>query len=247
MKKNKTPFLLVALLFCSYSSLAQNVVGGVNAKGMDMNTYPYGTISQFGLPEKTTTGSSYLYEDWKLGTIVVSGNRKIKDYPVKYDILNQVVEVNTDKGIRILELKNIDSLLIKDIVVGRQLFLNAKKFEGAKAQILGLVELIHNHNLLLLKYHYVYIKEGAYNAALDMGNNEIKYLVRSKYFFFGNGLTTLTEIPKTKKKLVDLINNKDKITVDTFISENRLSLKEETDLKTICDFLHQKQIYFKAM
>jgi hypothetical protein len=232
-------------VICGYSARGQNVVGGVNAKGMDMNTYPYGTISQFGLPEKATTGSTYLYEDWKLGTIVVAGNRKIKNYPIKYDVFNQAVEVNTDKGIRVLELKIIDSLVISDALSGSQVFVNAKKFNGVKAQVLGLVEILRTSNPQLLKYHYVYMKEGAYNAALDMGNNEVKYLVRNRYFFFENGLNALTEIPKNKKKLLELFNDEDKITVDKFISENKLSLKEEIALKTICEFLLQKQIHFK--
>jgi len=237
--------VIVAVICCAVffvdDGYSQNqVVGGVQAKGMDMNLYPYGNISQFGVPEKSTTGSTYLYEDWKLGTAVLSSGAKIKEYPFNIDLANQTLEIMTNKGIRALEFKQIDSLAISNVGYPSQIFVNAKKYNGAEAQIVGLVEILQQGNIVLVKYNYIYVKEGAYNAALDMGNNETKLLVRNRYFLFSNELKTLVEVPKGKKKFLELLKDSDREAAGAFLSENNLGTKEERDIKLVVSFLNEK-------
>ena len=165
----------VLLLLCMpLKAQPTTVLGGNQAKGMDMNLYPYGTIAQFGLPEKTTSGSVYLYDDWRLGTAITNKGTVIKNYPFKIDLVNQAIEINTSQGVRALEIKQIDTIRITS-AISSQIFINARKYNGHRAQVTGLAEVVHGGDLSLLKYNYIYTKEGAYNATLDMGNNELSY------------------------------------------------------------------------
>src|SRR5690606_11695708 len=134
----------------------------------------------------------------------------IKNCPLNIDLQNQSVEINTDKGIRVLPSNQIKSLSVGIENLNRQHFINAKNINGNQAQIAGLVELMVKDDVTLVKYPFLYVKEGNYNAALDMGNDEVKYLVTNKFFLFDNG--KLIEIPTSRKKFLSIFppNNQSK-------------------------------------
>lgn len=242
MKKLSLVFFVVLLSF-SANMYGQNVIGGVQASGMDMNTYAYGTISTFNLAKKVTTGSKYLYDTWQVGTIETEQG-VIKDCPLNIDVQHNVVEINTDKGIRVVPEKMIKTIQVGFQNLNRQVFVNAKAVNGTQAQVAGLVELLRDENIKLVKHHYLYKKEGAYNAALDMGNDEIEYVIKSRYFLFDEG--KLVEIATNKKKFLALFPEAKSALVATFIKQNDLSLKKSADLVTICDFLNKENIHTRG-
>jgi hypothetical protein len=233
---------VILLLFISFYGVAngQTVVGGNQAKAMDMNTVPYGTISAFGFPEKVIKGSKYLFADWKIGTLEVESG-VIKKIPMNIDVQNGLVEVNTDKGVRTVPTKLVKSLKFESDGSFSQSFINAKKYNGEQARIFGIFEVLVDNEITLLKYNYVYAKEGSYNAALDMGDNEVKYIVKSKYFLHEKK-GTLLEVPVTKKKFLESFSEADQNKLDAFLKENGLKLKEQDDLLAVCTYLNEQNI-----
>lgn len=205
-----------------------------------MNTTPYGFVSAFGVTEKTTVGSTYLYDDWKLATIQLK-DAEIKNCAINVDLKNSLIEINTDKGIKVLQTHRVEKLIVGFELGNQQVLQSAKNFDGSQAGLRGLVEVLAEHNnIKLLKHYYSEVKEGAYNATLDMGNNETKYLVKSKFFFFSNG--KLFEVPTRKKKLLDQVSEGSRIRLEGFLDERKIKLKDQDDLVVLCEFLNNEGI-----
>lgn len=231
--------LISGLLLCAQ---AQTMVGGNAAKGIDMNTMPYGFISAFGSKEKTTVGSKYLYDNWKVATIQLN-ETEIKNCPVNIDLKNALIEINTDKGIRTLPAGRVKKLIVGYENIGQQVFESTKNYNGHQAQISGLVEVLVNNDPALLKYYYSYVKEGSYNAQLDMGSNETKYMVKSDYYLFSNG--TLVGVPTSKKKFMAHVPAESQPEVEKFLKEERISLKDQQDLIKLTNFLKEHSIHIQ--
>ncbi|HYG01623.1 MAG TPA: hypothetical protein VD927_04215 [Chryseosolibacter sp.] len=240
MKKTITITCLILATF--QLSTAQNtMIGGNPAKGIDMNTAPFGIVSAFGTAEKVTTGSKYLYDNWKIGTIQLQQG-EIKNCPVNIDLKNHVIEMNTDNGVRVLAVSRIERLVVGLPNIDQQVFENAKKYNGAQAQIAGLVEVLVNNETTLLKYNYSFVREGDYNAALAMGNNETKHVLKSKYFLHKEG--KLVEIPTSRKKFIKNFPDASQKKIQNFFDETRLNLKKQDDLIAVCEFINDKKLTF---
>ncbi len=237
-----TIYLIATLniLIFQYSKVnSQTVVGGNQVKAMDMNTVPYGTISSFGFPEKVVKGSKHLFNDWRIGTLEVESG-VIKKIPMNIDVQNGLVEVNTDKGIRTVPTKLVKCLKFGSDESFSQVFANTKQYNGEQVKVFGIFEVLVDNKTTLLKYDYIYVKEGSYNATLDMGNNEVKYIIKSKYFLYEKG--NLIEVPVSKKKFLESFAQTDKDKLDAFFKEKGLKLKEQDDLLAVCTYLNEQNI-----
>ena len=229
---------LVLIGLITTEGFAQTVVGGNAAKGMDMNAFPAGTVAQFGAVEKTPRGSKYLYNDWRMASIEVKSGAIIKNCPVNIDLMNRQLEVNTDIGVRIVPLNAVKTVRVGDENSGDyQIFVNERDY--ANNDVAMLSELVVEGEVSLLKRYYIYIKEPAYNQALDMGSNEIKFI--TKHDIFITDKDTFIEIPKSKEKFAQLFGENAK-RVGSFMRENNLKLKGVKDLVKIVAFLNEKRI-----
>jgi hypothetical protein len=215
------------------------MVGGNAAKSMDMNTVPNGLITAFGAKEKITTGSKYLYQDWKIGTIQLSGG-EIKNCPINLDIKNSVVEVNTTNGIRTLPMAIVSGLIVGYENFDKQVFRNASQYKAEKVQVTGLIEVLIDSQTTLLKNYYSVVKEGSYNAALDMGNNETKLVVKNRYFLYNDG--KLVEVLPSNKKFINSLRENSKKEVEKFLDDTGLNVKRQSDLIALCNFINEKNI-----
>jgi hypothetical protein len=151
-----------------------------------------------------------------------------------------VIEINTDEGVRTLPMARIKKMTVGYENIDQQVFENARVYNGAQAQVTGLVEVLVNKQTTLLKYHYSYVKEGSYNAQLDMGNNQTKYLVKSKYFLHKDG--KLVEIPTSKKRFIKNFPAASQEKIESFFDETGITLKKQDDLIAFCNFLNEKNI-----
>lgn len=230
------------MLLAAVDSSAQSVLGGAQASGMDMNTGPYGTIKSFGFPEKVTTGSKYLYKNWKLGTLEVDAG-VVKEYGMNIDLQNGYLEINTDVGIRAVPMKAVKTLTMghantRDL----QTFVSTQKYGGTQVGVAGLFEVLvqNDTETTLLKYNFVEVKQGSYNATLDMGNNEIKYMIKEKYFMSKNG--KLIEVSPNKKKFLGSFTGENRTQIENFLKENNVKLKDQEDIVLVCNFLNDRDI-----
>lgn len=237
--RNVVPALVVGFSMLSSFIYGQDVVGGVTARAMDINAYPYGTISSFNLSEKITKGSKYLYETWQIGDIELKDGI-IENCPLNIDLQNNVVEINTDKGIRVLSMSKIEKLKVGFNNVNVQHYDNANTFNGNQAQLAGLVEVLVDDDVKLVKYPFLYKKEGSYNAALDMGNDETKLVIRNRYLLYTQN--KLVEIPTSKRKFLALFSSSQQETLESFLKDKNISLKDQSDLISTFNFINDNQL-----
>jgi hypothetical protein len=243
MRKKDSLLIVFAVLMLWHSNLfGQGVLGGAQASGMDMNTGPYGTIKSFGFPEKVTTGSKYLYKTWKVGTLEVDAG-VVKEYGMNIDLQNGYVEINTDVGIRTVPMK-----VVKTLTMGLtnthdlQTFVGTQRYGGTQVGVAGLFEVLvkNDTETTLLKYYFLEVKTASYNAALDMGNNETKYVVKEKYFLSKNG--KLIEVSPSKKKFLESFTGENRTQIENFLKENNVKLKDQEDIVLVCNFLNDRDI-----
>ncbi|MBT1689625.1 hypothetical protein [Dawidia soli] len=241
-KKDSLLIVFVGLMLLHTDLLGQNVLGGAQASGMDMNTGPYGTIKSFGFPEKVTTGSKYLYKNWKIGTLEVDAG-SVKEYGMNIDLQNGYVEISTDIGIRTVPMKAIKTLTVghantRDL----QTFVSTQKYGGTQVGAAGLFEVLvqNDTETTLLKYNFVEVKQASYNAALDMGNNEIKYVIKEKYFLSKNG--KLVEVSPNKKKFLESFTGENRTQIENFLKEHNVKLKDQEGIVLVCNFLNDRDI-----
>lgn len=207
-----------------------------------MNPYPGGIISSFGAAPKETKGSQYLMETWKLGTITLYNNNVIENYPVNIDLLSNQLEINTDQGIKSIPLRSVKELKLSNPPYGTQSFVNTKELNGSNVQLTGIVELISSSNIGCAKYYSLVLKEGNYNAALDMGDDEKRFVIKSRYFFVQS--QELIEVSKSRSKFVELFPENYRMELKTYLKDNKLSLKDENDIIVIGKYLSEKGIQF---
>lgn len=241
-KKDSLLIAFAGLMLLHTNMFGQGVVGGAQASGMDMNTGPYGTIKSFGFPEKVTTGSKYLYKTWKVGTLEVDAG-VVKEYGMNIDLQNGYLEINTDVGVRTVPMKAVKTLTMglantRDL----QTFVATQRYGGTQVGAAGLFEILvqNDTETTLLKYYFLEVKTGSYNAALDMGNNETKYVVKNRYFLSKNG--KLVEVSPNKKKFLESFSGENRTQVEAFLKESNVKLKDQEDIVAVCKFLNDRDI-----
>jgi hypothetical protein len=123
-----------------------------------------------------------------------------------------------------------------------QTFVGTQRYGGTQVGVAGLFEVLvkNDTETTLLKYYFLEVKTASYNAALDMGNNETKYVVKEKYFLSKNG--KLVEVSPSKKKFLESFTGENRTQIESFLKENNVKLKDQEDIVLVCNFLNDRDI-----
>ena len=157
-------------------------------------------------------GDPYLISSWRKGKIELHGHDlENEGFTCRYDLLMQLVEIKTDLGIKTLDCSKIKKITISDsaniVLVG------GKEFELNGSPIVGLLEVLVDDTVPLLKRHLVTVKNPDYNPALNAGRRDTRILKQTKlYFAQGKSLVTI----KNKKRLLQLLGEKS-LLVDSYM------------------------------
>lgn len=228
--------LSISLFIFFTNSLFGQVTLGMASKGIDMNMQPGGTITQIPLLEKELIGSVYLDDSWSLGQILFINQQVLNGYLLRYDLKHNIIEIKVDKEIKGLTGNAVQSFKLEKNGIYEE-FLNAKTTLGEGSGYTGFLEKIDSGaKWILYKNVYIKIIEGAYVAALDMGDNSTQ-IVKRETFLFVNG-TKIIEVESSKNKFVSNFG----IQADgvlKFIKTNKLVLKNESHLKSILFYLNE--------
>lgn len=225
-------FIILLPIAC----IAQSSIGGNETRGMDMNTYPYGTIAEIGFISSKTIGSYYLNDNWLIGSIKLTSGEDISDYPLKLDLENNYIEIKTDKGIKVLEGNRIKNFSWFDGISTRE-FININEVDSKEAHSDGFLQVLEaGDNWSLYKRYSTKLVEGNYIAALDAGNPDNKIVKNEDYLLYNQ--EQVFELPRSKKNFASLITGKEEEVLN-YIKENHLNLKDEKDLIKIVKFVNQ--------
>ncbi|MEI6695584.1 MAG: hypothetical protein WCO13_05920 [Bacteroidota bacterium] len=187
----------------------------------------------YNVTEKTyntkMTGSSYIYDDWKLSDIkMTSDSGIIQNLMIKIDVLYNVIEIKKDEEIKILPLNQTILVKLKE---KNEIFIT----KNALGDFLlnGFSKIIYNEKTSLLCNYSAKVKEAKYNEALAVGNRDDELIIVKNYYFFINNELTLVERNK-KKFLKSFAYNP---SIQEFIKEKNISPKNEDDLVILLKFI----------
>jgi hypothetical protein len=188
------------------------------------------------LPPGKTIADFYLTKHWNVSSILLYGAEKpAEGYRVKYDAKNERIEIGTQNVIRVLDCNQIKKLIAIDSVTGIAThFINAKEFDQSVIKLTGLVELLVEGKIQLLKKTILSVRKPDYNPALAIGNRDEKIDRHESFYAAVDG------------KLIKIKNNKDLLSVcdknkdafSKFSRANRLSARREADLKKMVEFMN---------
>ena len=105
-------------------------------------------------------GSTYLDKKWNLATTLLFKSEKLPEgYPVKYELKENELEVKASNGIKILDTKNIKSLVWKDSITQEpKYFISGSEYTDEGTPLNGLLEVLSDGKVPLLKRNFVVVK-----------------------------------------------------------------------------------------
>lgn len=194
----------------------------------------------YGIPMApgNVVGDNYLNKNWNAATILLyQSETMIEGFPVKYDLKSDLIEIKTKSGIKILGCDKIKNLVwIDSINAQPHYFVNASEFKKDGVESRGLLEVVVDGMLPLLKKTEIYVKKPTYNAALDAGSKDTKIFQKETFFY------------AREKNLFKIKNKSDILTAagdrsaetSSFIKENKININKLPELKLLFEFLNKK-------
>ncbi len=191
------------------------------------------------VPPGRVIGDFYLDSKWNLGSVVITNkNASIDGYPMKYDVKAQNVEILTATGIRLLEVKNVSTVVWFDSLTRQpHYFVNASKYTLEGTPITGLMEVLADGRYSFFKRAEVHVKQPTYVVALDAGSRDTEIYKKVTYLY--NNGTELIAI-KSKKKFLEGFPAGQRADLESFIKKNNVDVKSERDMTSLFDYLNSK-------
>lgn len=239
------PLVCLGFVFLADCALAQNALppqirirqtmDGLSAPGgLSRSDLLYGVIIDQG----RILGDYYLDPKWNPASILMFDSEKvIEGYPVKYDVEGDAIEVLVGKQIKLIKGSLVESMVWYDSITGLpRAFVNAKGYTENGKGLSGLLEVLVDGNIPLIKKTTIWVKRPDYVVAFDVGSKDTKINKRETFYYAkGKELYGI----KSKKQLISLFGDKGE-EIGSFIKVNHLNIKEQRALEHI--FAHYNSL-----
>ncbi|MEQ8364118.1 MAG: hypothetical protein RH948_14695 [Cyclobacteriaceae bacterium] len=205
--------------------IRQTMDGLSAAGGISRSDLLYGIDTDPG----RVLGDYYLDTKWNPSSILMYGSEKIVEgYPVKYDIEGNAIEVLVGKQVKLVKVSQVESLVWYDsVTMIPRAFVNAKEYSEGGLELSGLLEVLVDGNIPLIKRTTIWIKQPDYVVAFDVGNKDTQ-INKREMFYYAKG-KEIFEINK-KKQLIELFGDKGN-EINRYIKVNQLNTKEQRGLE----------------
>ncbi|WP_224997617.1 hypothetical protein [Cesiribacter sp. SM1] len=238
MKKYYFQLLIAVYFVCTGSLYAQNAVY-VDGKGVDMNTNIWGTIQQLDRREYSVENEQqYLDKNWLEGEIFMKTGVNIEGFPLRYDLVNQEIEIKAGSEIKVLPLSKVDSFSLIALNGKNKNYVSSiTSHNYGNAPNPGCYEKVASaDSWSLYKNYTVVLEQPNYNIALNTGSKDAKTKVITTYYFSHEDQTieVVNSVKKFNEKLPRDIHDATK----AYIKENRIKMKNEEDLVKMLSFLN---------
>ena len=174
-------------------------------------------------------GSFYIRDEWCKGDIITSQGDSITNYPLKFDIENQRLEIQVNDRIKVLGRAEIARFQWYDESKNQEvLFVNANQYEFIGSKAVGIFEvLVDGDNVKLLSLRKTEIREGNYNQQIDIGDRTPKIVQKELFFIWRDGW--VNKLTSSKRKTLLLFRGKADA-ISSYAKERKLSMKKRGDL-----------------
>jgi len=176
-------------------------------------------------------GSPYLTEEFTEATIVSSENQVFKNVPLRYNVYNDLFEVQLDEGIFNLKPGGTVS---KVNIQGHNFIYATYDYQSVEGE--GYLQLVIEGQYTLFKQHRIIFKE-AEPAQPYQEAKPAMFQVRDPLFYVAYGDNQPVFI-RNKKSLQDMAGARERA-LNNFIKDNRLKIRNEDDMVKVVEFLNE--------
>jgi hypothetical protein len=228
---NKKIILLLQIL-CVFSSFAQEKESE-NKSNLNVTRQGFGdhAFLNMGLgfvnKKAKTEGSAYYFDNWNTeGLIYTKENKRYKIKKVNINLYDNTLEAIYDEGsVFTFGTNNLVKIVINKKVF-RVLTIDNK---------LSIFELFFNNRLSIYRYNSVSYYKNSPNPMVNRSAN--KYIKKEKYYLCDKG--RLTKIKLSNKFFSKFFKSEiiSQESILKFIKKNKLSLKKDSDLIKVLNFV----------
>lgn len=203
--------------------------------GLD-GLYPAEAVNTFDLRERTTIKQAFLNEEWMTGMLIsAEGDVSKKEFLVKYDFLNQELNVNISQVAYVAPNSAIGGFILKGLQGTsfedrKFVFDKPKGWKKRKT----FFEIIETGAIELRMHYYAEKLKPNYIPALDVGDINEK-IVKKNYHYLKdkNGFF---KIPTKKKAAIKFFQAYPR--AKTYLKKNKVNFKKTEDLKKLVQFMN---------
>ncbi len=178
-----------------------------------------------------TTGTPYVFEDFKQGNIFYANKMRIDGKLLNYDCYNDRWEYSSGNSIYLLNSSQIDYFEIfsgqDTIMLFKQVFV-----EKLKKQVS--LQVLYNENSILYKRHFREFREADYGGAYSQDRRYDEYHDRESYYL-KTGDNEPQVLKSNKKSALEIMQGQ-REEVEKYIKKEKPNLKTEAGLVQLIRF-----------
>jgi len=178
-----------------------------------------------------TTGTPYVFEDFKQGNIFYTNKMRVDGKLLNYDCYNNRWEFSAGNSIYLLNSSQIDYFEIfpgqDRIILFKQVFV-----EKLKKQVS--LQVLYNENSILYKRHFREFREADYGGAYSQDRRYNEYHDRESYYL-KTGDNELQVLRSNKKSALEIMEDQ-REEVEKYIKKEKPNLKTEAGLVQLIRF-----------
>jgi hypothetical protein len=188
-------------------------------------------IINFKTKPAEDVNSYYIDEEWHKGKFLLTSGHVFENYPVKYDLKNNILEIKLSDEIKIMDVYRIKEFSWTDNAGRDQRFINLN-IKAKNTKLYGVGQVLLEGNAKLIKiYKYIPkpendVKYGAYSVIDHNYIHEDLYLMEGEKILLVNG---------NRKKFIKFFNNYSS-NIMSFVKSNKLKINRLSDLKQIIEY-----------
>jgi len=224
--------LLITLLAYSHFLNAQTGASNVTGK-IEANWNPGGIVVTKKMEVGETKGTVFLNDDWYMGSIYLTSGGSIENYPLKFNLALDNMEIKTDDEIKVLSANFIESFTWYELETSQQVsYIPCKNYKYEGHEFFGFFKVLYQDSTSLFSRAELAIKKGYYNQTHDAGTPEDEYLRKVSYFIaIGENVYNAN----SKKQVLHAVGD-DGDQLKSFAKENKLNFGHEEDLAEIVKY-----------
>lgn len=239
---------ILAALTCSVGAVKAQLSEGTKvgvATGKGLNTDRSGVFWSSPTESSNVIGDFYIDSLWHEGSVKLNApmtqfggmeSDSLAGITIRYNVLNDELEVLAKKNdVRVIKSSYIKSFETKNSGTSQR-FVSIKSLTSG-TDLKGVCEVLSPGKLTLIKHYKPKITKPNYNPGFGTGQKNTIVRLDTDYYVISNGKSE--KFNASKKAVLALMNDKEK-EIESYLKENKATLKSDLDLKNVFDFYNKK-------
>ncbi|MFC2136709.1 hypothetical protein ACFLTE_00895 [Bacteroidota bacterium] len=189
-------------------------------------------IMNFSTKSSGNIVSYYLNDNWRTGSFILSTNKIIYDTPLKFDLLNNNLEIQYKNEIKVLGIEQLREFSWKDDLKNNRRYINTNLL-NIDIAYKGLSELLVDDKVILLKSYEIAQKLKKSNYGISAFSES--YYVFHELYLVNTETKEVLMIKRNRNKFYSFFSN-DADIVSKYIEDKKLKFHKEIDLMNIVQY-----------